>query len=65
MLILQTVYVYEQYSVSVKGHGPDCLHFGKYKCTYGLLRDTVRNRNLKCEETEGDNGGNIEKYSKD
>jgi len=42
--------MYDQVSLSVKGHGTDCLHFGKYKYTYGLLRDTVRNSNLKCEE---------------
>lgn len=27
-----------------------CPHFGKYKCLYELLRDTVRKRDVKCEE---------------
>lgn len=57
MLIQKTVYLCDQFSAR-------CPHFGKYQCTYVLLRDTVRNTNIKCEEREeDDNGGNIEMYN--
>jgi len=57
MLIQKTMYLCDQFSVC-------CPHFGKYLCTYVLLRDTVRNTNIKCEEREeDDNGGNIEMYN--